>query len=179
MNATLEKATFGGGCFWCTEAIFKQAKGVTQVTPGYAGGTAPNPTYEQVCTGTTGHAEIVQIEYDPNIIPYQTLVQIFFATHDPTQLNRQGNDIGEQYRSVIFFHDDQQRKTAENIIAQLKKEKIYSEPIVTQIKPLEHFFPAEDYHRDYFIKNGEQPYCQAVISPKLAKFRKTFQQYLK
>jgi peptide-methionine (S)-S-oxide reductase len=164
-------ATFGSGCFWCTEAIFSSLKGVTSVMPGYAGGHIEKPTYEQVCSGTTGHAEVARIEFDPAIISYEQLVEVFFGSHNPTTLNRQGNDVGEQYRSVIFFHDDAQKQVAEEVMTKLTADKTFDAPIVTSIEPLKNFYPAEDYHRNYFANNPDQPYCQAVISPKLAKFR--------
>lgn len=167
-------ATFGSGCFWCTEAIFSSLKGVSSVMSGYAGGKVENPTYEQVCSGTTGHTEVAQIEFDPNIISYEQLVEVFFGSHNPTTLNRQGNDVGEQYRSVIFFHDDGQKQLAEKVKTKLEVDKTFEAPIVTTIEPLTNFFPAEDYHRNYYANNADQPYCQAVISPKLAKFRKQY-----
>ncbi|MBI2984202.1 MAG: peptide-methionine (S)-S-oxide reductase MsrA [Candidatus Kerfeldbacteria bacterium] len=167
-------ATFGGGCFWCTEAMFKELRGVRSVMPGYAGGTMDDPGYEQVSSGRTGHAEAIRIEFDPSAISYQQLVEVFFLTHDPTQLNRQGHDVGEQYRSVIFFHDDEQRRIAEAVKGRLEREKVFDKSIVTAIVPAEKFFPAEDYHRDYYAKNPDQPYCQVVITPKLASFRKKF-----
>jgi peptide-methionine (S)-S-oxide reductase len=172
-------ATFGGGCFWCTEAIFKQVKGVEKVIPGYSGGHVPNPTYEQVCSGTTNHAEVVQITFDPQIISYQTLVEIFMATHDPTSLNRQGNDIGTQYRSVIFYHNEEQKKIAQKVIQTLEAKKLYEKPIVTALEPFRAFYPAEEYHHNYFERNPNQPYCQFVIAPKVAKFREKFRAYLK
>lgn len=172
-------ATFGGGCFWCTEAIFKQVKGVQKVIPGYSGGDVPNPTYEQVCTGTTGHAEVVQITFDPDIISYKTLVEIFMATHDPTSLNRQGNDVGTQYRSVIFYHNEGQKRIAQEIIQELERKKIYDKPIVTALEPFQAFYPAEEYHHNYFERNPNQPYCQFVISPKVSKFKEKFKDYLK
>lgn len=172
-------ATFGGGCFWCTESIFKALKGVIKVTSGYAGGLVERPSYAQVCAGATGHAEVVQIEFDPASITYEQLVEVFFLTHDPTQLNRQGNDIGEQYRSVIFSHDDEQRSTAERVKGRLESESVYDRPMVTAIVPFENFFPAEAEHQDYYAKNPMKPYCQAVISPKLAEFRAKFRHLLR
>jgi len=167
-------ATFGGGCFWCTEAVFKDVRGVTKVTSGYAGGSVPNPSYEHVCDGSTGHAEVIQLEYDPAVVSYEQLLEIFFLTHDPTTMNRQGNDVGTQYRSVVFFANDAEKQAAESVKARLDGEHIYNEPIVTEIVPFTNFFPAEDYHQDYFAKNPDQPYCQAVINPKVGKFRKRF-----
>jgi peptide-methionine (S)-S-oxide reductase len=172
-------ATFGGGCFWCTEAVFQELKGVIGVKPGYAGGHTKNPTYREVCSGTTGHAEVIQIEYDPNLVPFEKLLEVFFQTHDPTTLNRQGNDIGTQYRSVIFYHNDQQRKISEQIIQRLAEAKVFRSPIVTQLEKLDVFYEAEDYHHDYFSANPDQPYCEALILPKLKKFRKVFAEDLK
>ncbi len=179
MVATSELATFGAGCFWCTEALFKQLRGVERVTSGYSGGRMPNPTYEQVCSHATGHAEAVQIRFNPAVITYQQLVEVFFLTHDPTQMNRQGNDIGEQYRSVIFYHDEHQRRIAEAVRQRIERKQIFDEPVVTAIVPLKNFYPAENEHQDFFAKNPEQPYCQAVIGPKLAKFRKKFARLLR
>jgi peptide-methionine (S)-S-oxide reductase len=167
-------ATFGTGCFWCTEAVFQQLKGVKSVVSGYSGGTAANPSYEQVCTGATGHAEVCQIEYDPHLISYEELLEVFFNTHDPTTLNRQGNDVGTQYRSVIFYHDEEQRKTAEKVRNELEAKKVFKQPIVTEITAFKHFYPAEDYHQNYFRNNPNQGYCRYVIAPKLAKFEKVF-----
>jgi peptide-methionine (S)-S-oxide reductase len=178
-EGSVGRATFGGGCFWCTEAIFRQLRGVIKVVSGYAGGTTPNPTYEQVCDHTTGHVEVVRIEYDPRIISYEQLVEVFFLTHDPTQINRQGNDVGEQYRSVIFYLDAVQRQTAEAVKERIETEGVFSDRIATVIVPFKKFCPAESFHQDYFAKNPEQPYCQAVINPKLAKFRKKFAALLK
>ena len=172
-------ATLSGGCFWCTEAIFKSLKGVINVMPGYAGGKVENPTYEQVCTGTTGHAEAIQITFNENLIPYQALVEIFFGTHNPTTLNRQGNDVGEQYRSVIFTHSEEQNKVANQVKSQLEKDKLFDKPIVTEIIPFTNFYPAENYHRNYFDKNPGQPYCQTIINPKLAKFREHYKDLMK
>lgn len=173
-----EVATFGGGCFWCTEAVFEGLRGVADVVSGYAGGDTPNPTYREVCYGRTGHAEVVQIAFDPSVISYRELVEIFFVTHDPTTLNRQGADVGTQYRSVIFYHDDEQRRTAEAVIAELEAQGIWDLPIVTQLEPLDTFYEAEPYHQDYFRKNPEQMYCQAVIVPKLAKMRQRYAERL-
>ncbi len=167
-------AIFGNGCFWCTEAIFQKLKGVISVKPGYAGGTKSNPTYEEVCGGKTGHAEVIKIEYDPAQIEYKVLLEVFFSTHDPTTLNRQGNDVGEQYRSVIFYTSPQQKAEAEKFIALLTLDKVYNSPIVTQVKPLDKFYEAEDYHHNYFERNKDKPYCQVVINPKLQKFKKHY-----
>lgn len=174
-----ELATLGGGCFWCTEAIFEALKGVVSVTSGYAGGTVENPTYEQVCTGKTGHAEVVQIRYDPKVIKYEELLEVFFLTHDPTTPNRQGNDIGTQYRSVIFYHNERQKEIAQQIKTELDRSGAWDNPIVTEIVPFSAFYPAEDYHQDYFAKNPDKAYCQAVIRPKMEKFRKVFKAKLK
>lgn len=172
-------ATLGGGCFWCTEAVFQQLKGVEKVTSGYTGGHVENPTYRQVCTGTTGHAEVIQIEFDPEKIKFEELLEVFFQTHDPTTLNRQGNDVGTQYRSVIFPHSDEQKKISEEYIKQLNEAKIWKSPIVTTIEPLAKFYPAEDYHNNYFDQHEDAPYCQMVIRPKVNKFRKQFKDKLK
>lgn len=174
-----EIAVFGGGCFWCTEAVFERLKGVMKVMPGYAGGHKENPAYEQVCGGTTGHAEVIQIEYDPAVISYEALLSVFFSTHDPTTMNRQGNDVGTQYRSVIFYANEQQKQTAQEFIKKLGQEKIYENPIVTELKPLTNFYPAENYHQQYYDKNPEKPYCQIVINPKLAKLREQYTHLLK
>jgi len=178
-NQNLEIATLGGGCFWCLEAIYVDLKGVKQVVSGYAGGHVKNPTYEQVCGKNTGHAEVVQVHFDPNVISYEDLLRIFFTIHDPTTLNRQGADVGPQYRSVIFYHDDEQRATAEKIIAEITAEKIWADPIVTQLEPFEEFFVAEPYHQEYFKRNPYQGYCQVVIAPKVVKFRQSFADRLK
>jgi peptide-methionine (S)-S-oxide reductase len=167
-------ATFGGGCFWCLDAAFRQLRGVERVVSGYAGGKRPDPTYEQVCTGATGHAEVVQISFDPSIITYRDLLGVLFTIHDPTTLNRQGNDIGTQYRSVVFFHSPEQEREARDVIAELEREQVWSDPIVTELVPFSVFYPAEDYHQDYFNKNPNQPYCSAVVAPKVSKFRKMF-----
>jgi peptide-methionine (S)-S-oxide reductase len=174
-----EIATLAGGCFWCLEAVFKQVKGVITVIPGYAGGKTINPTYEQVSTGKTGHAEAVQITFDPDVISYPEILDIFFSIHDPTTLNRQGADEGTQYRSAIFYHNEQQATYANAFILHLNREKIWEKGIVTQIVEFEKFYPAEEYHRDYFAKHPEQGYCQVVISPKLSKFRKEWASSLK
>lgn len=172
-------ATFGGGCFWCTEAVFEATEGVASAVSGYAGGRKPNPTYEAVCTGRTGHAEVVQIAYDPSVVSYEKLLEIFFKTHDPTTLNRQGADIGTQYRSVIFYHDDEQKRIAEEIKQKLNDTRAFRTRVVTEISPLPEFFPAEDYHQDYFARNPYQGYCQAVIAPKMDKFRSAFADIIK
>jgi peptide-methionine (S)-S-oxide reductase len=179
MNESTEIAVFGGGCFWCTEAIFEQLDGVKSVMPGYAGGTVNNPTYRQVCTGRTGHAEVVRIEYDPARLPYRDLMTVFFATHDPTSLNRQGADVGTEYRSVIFYTTDEQKRQAEGLIAELNGSDPHGNPIVTEVSPLNAFYEAEDYHREYFRNNSSAPYCQFVIAPKLAKLHKHFRELLK
>lgn len=165
-------AVFGGGCFWCTEAAFQRLKGVSRVTPGYAGGRAANPSYQQVTTGRTGHAEVVRVAYDPDMISYKDLLKVFFAIHDPTTLNRQGNDIGPQYRSIILFSDDEQRQEAEKFIAEINPD--FDNRIVTEVKPLEAFYEAEEYHHNYFDRNPYAGYCQVIISPKVAKLRKEF-----
>lgn len=168
------KATFGGGCFWCTEAIFKNIDGVRAIRPGYMGGKRENPTYEQVCTGATGHAEVIQIEYDESVVDYEELLKVFFKTHDPTSLNRQGGDIGTQYRSVVFYHDDSQKEAVSQMIASLERENVYNKPIVTQIEDEQVFWPAEDYHFNYFEQNPKNQYCAVVIAPKLQKFLKEY-----
>ncbi|MEM9351799.1 MAG: peptide-methionine (S)-S-oxide reductase MsrA [Planctomycetota bacterium] len=172
-------ATFGGGCFWCTEAVFAEVDGVYRVVSGYIGGPNPNPTYEEVCRGNTGHAEAVQVEYDPEKVDYAQLLEIFWKTHDPTTLNRQGNDVGTQYRSAIFYHDAEQQKTAESLKAELDKSGAFEAPIVTEITAYQEFFPAEDYHQDYYARNSGQAYCRFVIEPKLEKLRKVFADRLK
>lgn len=178
-NHRTETAVFAGGCFWCLEAIFEDLKGVEHVTSGFSGGTVANPSYEQVCTGTTGHAESVQITFDPSVISYHDLVQIFFAFHDPTTLNRQGADEGTQYRSAIFYTSPEQEKTAHAVIADLTKEKLFDRPIVTEVVPFKAFYSAEKYHQEYYKKNAGQPYCQFVISPKVAKLKKLYAARLK
>lgn len=174
-----ERATLAGGCFWCLEAVYDEMKGVDSVESGYMGGQLANPTYEQVCAGRTGHAEVVQITFNPQVIAYQEILEAFFAIHDPTTLNRQGNDVGTQYRSAIFYHSPDQQVTAEGMIAALSKGNTFDNPIVTQVVPAGTFYLAEDYHQEYFTSNPGQPYCQYVISPKLAKFRKRFAEKLK
>ena len=168
-------ATFGAGCFWCVEAAFQQLKGVTSVFSGYSGGHIENPTYEQVCTGSTGHAEVCQIEYDPEKISYEELLEVFFEIHDPTTLNRQGNDVGTQYRSVIFYHNEDQKKKAEKLKAELDAKGLWKNPIITELLPLSKFYKAEDYHQNYYRNNPNQPYCRVVIKPKLQKFEKVFE----
>ena len=179
MENNLQSAVFGNGCFWCTEAIFQKLKGVVKVAPGYAGGAKANPTYEDVCNGGTGHAEVIKIDYDPAVLEYKTLLEVFFATHDPTTLNRQGNDAGEQYRSVIFYSSPEQKQEAEKFIVQLTADKIFDDAIVTQIQPLDKFYEAENYHHDYYEKNKGKPYCMLVINPKLEKFKKHYSQLMK
>ncbi len=174
-----EKVTFGNGCFWCTEAIFQQLNGVIKVTSGYSGGHVENPTYEQVCEKNTGHAEVCQIEYDPSKLSYDEILEIFWQTHDPTTLNRQGNDVGPQYRSVIFYHNEEQKKKAEHYKAELDKSGAFNKPIVTAVEPFKNFYVAENYHQNYYNNNGSQPYCYFVIRPKLEKFEKVFKHKLK
>ena len=169
-----EIATLGGGCFWCVEAVFQELEGVRLVVSGYSGGEKPNPTYQEVCSGVTGHAEVVQVHFDSNTIVFREILEAFFATHDPTALNRQGGDIGTQYRSAIFFGSTQQREIAEELIAELDSRQIFDSPIVTEVTELDTFYPAENYHQDYFRQNPSQGYCQAVISPKMSKFRSMF-----
>lgn len=173
-----EQATFGGGCFWCIEAMFKELKGISSVVSGYAGGQTANPTYEQMHSEDTGHAEVVQVTFDPNVITYRELLEIFFTMHDPTTPNRQGNDVGPQYRSIILYHDDEQKQTAQDVTSNFAT-KLWDNPIVTEIKLLDKFWSAEDYHQDYFNKNPQAGYCQIVINPKLAKFRQKFADKLK
>jgi peptide-methionine (S)-S-oxide reductase len=165
-------ATIAGGCFWCIEAIFNELKGVEMVESGYSGGDIPNPTYQQVCTGTTNHAEVVQVTYDPTLISYKELLELFFSVHDPTTLNRQGADVGTQYRSSIFYHNEDQKRIAEELIEELDRSKLWDRPIVTQLEPFKEFFKAEAYHQEYYEQNPNQPYCRAVIAPKVTKFRK-------
>ncbi|WP_168208809.1 peptide-methionine (S)-S-oxide reductase MsrA [Chitinophaga sp. XS-30] len=178
-DMTTAVATFGTGCFWCTEAQFQQLEGVLRVESGYSGGSKPNPTYEEVSTGLSGHAEVVQITYDPAKISFETLLEAFWQAHDPTTLNRQGNDVGPQYRSVIFYHDEEQQRLAELYKKKLNEEKVYDDPIVTEISPYKAFYVAENYHQDYYNLNGSQPYCTYVIKPKLEKFKKVFKDKLK
>ena len=174
-----ETATFGNGCFWCTEAIFKSLKGVETVESGYAGGKVKNPTYREVCSGETGHAEVIQITFDPAVITFRELLEVFWETHDPTTLNRQGADVGTQYRSAIFYHSPKQKETADKYKAELNKENVFDKPVVTEITPFDKFYKAENYHQDYYNNNSTQGYCQMVIVPKLEKFRKVFKDKLK
>lgn len=174
-----ETATLAGGCFWCLEAVYDNLKGVEGVVSGYAGGREPNPSYRQVCTGTTGHAEVVQITFDPAQISFSELLEVFFTIHDPTTLNRQGADVGTQYRSAVFYHTPEQKAAAEAVIRELQAQDLWGAPIVTELAPLDVFYPAEDYHQEYFANNPYQPYCQAVVAPKVLKFRKKFTQRLK
>ncbi len=175
----IESIVLGGGCFWCTETIFKQLRGVVAVAPGYAGGARPDPSYEQVCSGATGHAEVIKVDYDSEQISVDDLLSVFFSVHDPTTLNRQGHDIGTQYRSVIFFNTSKQEDAAKAKVAELTQESTFPDPIVTEIKPLEKFYEAEDYHHDYFAKNPDQTYCQLVINPKLKKFKDKWKSLMK
>ena len=175
----LEKATFGSGCFWCTEAVFERLKGVTNVESGYSGGSVKDPSYQQVCTGNTGHAEVVQITYDPSVISFKELLEVFWKTHDPTTLNRQGNDVGTQYRSVIFYHNEKQKELAETYKEKLDAAGVFDDPIVTQIVKFKDFYPAEKYHQDYFENNPDQAYCSFVIAPKIKKMEKVFSEKLK
>ncbi|MBT3338901.1 MAG: peptide-methionine (S)-S-oxide reductase MsrA [Anaerolineae bacterium] len=172
-----EIATLAGGCFWCLEAVYADLKGVVQVESGYSGGSVPNPGYQAVCTGETGHAEVVQVTFDPDVISLDDLLRVFFAVHDPTTLNRQGADVGTQYRSAIFTHSDAQKATAERIMAEMASQ--WKDPIVTEISPIENYYAAEDYHQEYFANNPSQPYCRAVVAPKVEKFRKKFEFKLK
>jgi peptide-methionine (S)-S-oxide reductase len=177
-ESNLQKATLGGGCFWCLEAVYQQVRGVVHVESGYTGGQTLNPDYDSVCTGKTGHAEVVQIEFDANVLTYQKILEIFFAIHDPTTLNRQGNDIGSQYRSVIYAHDKEQRMIAQDVIEQLTQGNIFDQPIVTELADLPTYYKAEDYHQNYFNNHPEQGYCAFVVSPKVSKFRKQFAELL-
>ena len=178
-NENLDTATFATGCFWCTEAVFQQLKGVKKVTSGYSGGHVENTTYKEVCTGLTGHAECIQLLYDPKEVSFDELLQVFWQTHDPTTLNRQGNDVGTQYRSAVFYQNEEQKKIAESYKKELNAKKVFDNPIVTEIEPLKNFYPAEDYHQNYYNNNGDQPYCYFVIKPKLEKFEKVFKDKLK
>ncbi len=177
-TANLQTATLGGGCFWCLEAVFQQLRGVQSVTSGYAGGSVDNPSYKQVCTGTTGHAEVVQVVFDPAVLSFADLLEVFFHVHDPTTLNRQGNDVGTQYRSAIFCHDDEQRHLAEEAIRTRDAAGLFDGPIITEVTMLDRFYPAEDSHHDYFRQNPQQGYCQFVIGPKVEKVRRTFRDRL-
>ena len=174
-----ELATLGGGCFWCLEAVFQDLKGVERVVSGYAGGSVPNPSYEDVCTGRTGHAEVVQVTFDPAVLSYRDLLQVFFGIHDPTTLNRQGADVGTQYRSAIFYHSDAQKATAEEVVREVQASGAWDRPLVTEVVPFQSFHPAEEYHQDYFVRNSDQAYCRAVVAPKVAKFRKLHFERLK
>jgi peptide-methionine (S)-S-oxide reductase len=166
-----EIATLAGGCFWCLEAVFEELRGVQKVESGYSGGTVPDPTYRQVCTGTTGHAEVVQLAFDPTVISFRDILEVFFTIHDPTTLDRQGPDVGTQYRSAIFYHTPEQKRVAEEVISELEATQLWDAPIVTEVAPFDDFYRAEEYHQEYFRRNGEQPYCSVIIAPKVAKFR--------
>lgn len=174
-----EVATLGGGCFWCLEAVYDELEGVLNVESGYAGGNLPQPSYQQVCSGATGHAEVVQVTFDPQVTPYREILEVFFAIHNPTTLNRQGADVGSQYRSVIFYHDQSQKQVAESVIREIDEMGIWDAPIVTQVLPLDKFYVAEDYHQEYYKKNPYQGYCQVVVAPKVAKFRQKFARKLR
>jgi peptide-methionine (S)-S-oxide reductase len=179
VGSRTEVATLGGGCFWCLEAVYDELRGVQQVESGYSGGEVPDPTYRQVCTGTTGHAEVVQVTFDPEVVSFREILEVFFTIHDPTTLNRQGADVGPQYRSAIFYHDEDQRRVAEEVISDLEAEGVWDDPIVTEVTPFDTYYVAEDYHQEYYRNNGYQPYCQVVIAPKVAKFRKQYLERLK
>jgi peptide-methionine (S)-S-oxide reductase len=179
MSKNLQNATLAGGCFWCLEAVFDELRGVESVESGYTGGGTGNPTYREVCSGTTGHAEVVQVKFDANVLSYRDLLNVFFAIHDPTTLNRQGGDTGTQYRSAIFYHNDEQKQIAEEAIKDLNSQQIWDKPIVTDLTAFDKFHVAEDYHQEYYANNPDQPYCQAVVAPKVAKFRKHFLGMLK
>ncbi|HEX7239804.1 MAG TPA: peptide-methionine (S)-S-oxide reductase MsrA [Longimicrobiaceae bacterium] len=174
-----EVATLGGGCFWCLEAVFDDLRGVEDVVSGYSGGKVRDPGYDAVCSGTTGHAEVVQVTFDPAVVSFREILQVFFTIHDPTTLNRQGADVGTQYRSAVFFHSPEQERTAREVIAELEAEEVWDDPIVTQVVPFSEFFAAEGYHQEYFRRNPRQPYCQVVVAPKVSKFRKQYLQQLK
>jgi peptide-methionine (S)-S-oxide reductase len=169
-----EIATLAGGCFWCLDSVFRDLRGVEKVESGYAGGQYPNPTYQDVCSGMTGHAEVIQVTFDPSIISFRDLLGVFFTIHDPTTLNRQGGDVGTQYRSAVFYHSPEQRETAEQVIDELNRNQVWDAPIVTEVTKFGSYYPAEEYHQNYFARNPEQPYCQAVIAPKVSKFRKAY-----
>jgi peptide-methionine (S)-S-oxide reductase len=179
VGSRTEIATLGGGCFWCLEAVYDELRGVQQVESGYSGGEVPDPTYRQVCTGTTGHAEVVQVTFDPEVVSFREILEVYFTIHDPTTLNRQGADVGPQYRSAIFYHDEDQRRVAEQVISDLEAEGVWDDPIVTEVTPFDTYYVAEDYHQEYYRNNGYQPYCQVVIAPKVAKFRKQYLERLK
>ena len=174
-----ETATLAGGCFWCLEAVFDELRGVRDVVSGYMGGARPDPTYEQVCSGTTGHAEVVRLEFDPDEASFREILEVFFTIHDPTTLNRQGNDTGTQYRSAVFFHSPEQERTAREVIGEMEAAGVWADPIVTEVVPASEFFPAEAYHQEYFARNPTQPYCQVVVAPKVSKFRKKYLERLK
>ncbi len=178
-SSRMEIATLGGGCFWCLEAVYQELRGVEKVESGYSGGDVPNPTYRQVCSETTGHAEVVQVTFDPDEVSYRDILEVYFTIHDPTTLNRQGADVGTQYRSVVFYHTEEQKRVAEEVISDLEAEGIWNSPIVTEVAPFDEFYVAEDYHQNYFRNNGFQPYCQVIIAPKVAKFRKQHLERLK
>jgi peptide-methionine (S)-S-oxide reductase len=178
-SGNLELATVGGGCFWCTEAVFREVRGVVDVMPGYAGGTAENPTYEEVCAGGTGHAEVIQVTFDRSVLSYRDVLEVFFSTHDPTTKDRQGGDVGTQYRSVVLYQSPEQLATAQAVIAELNGDQKWGRRVVTEVVPLTQFYPAEEYHREYFRKNPDRGYCQMVISPKMKKFRKSYAERLK
>ena len=178
-SSRTEVATLGGGCFWCLEPVFEELRGVEKVESGYSGGSVPDPTYRQICTGTTGHAEVVQVTFDPEVVSFREILEVFFTIHDPTTLNRQGADVGPQYRSAIFYHDEGQRRVAEEVIAEVGAKGVWSDPIVTEVTPFDTFYRAEDYHQEYFRNNAGQPYCQVVIAPKVAKFRNQYLAKLK
>lgn len=179
ISRSLEVATVAGGCFWCTEAVFDQLKGVVKVESGYSGGKVPNPTYDDVCSGETGHAESIQITFDPSVISYGDLLRVFLTTHDPTTLNSQGADVGTQYRSAVFYHNPEQEKIARQIIHEFEESKVWKRPIVTEVVPYKAFYMAEDYHQEYYAKNSRQPYCRVVIEPKIAKLREQYREKLK
>lgn len=179
MSTNFQTVTLAGGCFWCLEAVYDEIKGVHSVESGYAGGHVDKPTYREVCNGDTGHAEVVQVHFDPNVVSYRDLLNVFFAIHDPTTLNRQGADVGTQYRSAIFYRDEEQKRIAEELIKDLNAQQIWDKPIVTQVEKLDTFYVAEDYHQEYFARNPYQPYCMAVVAPKVSKFRKHFLELLK
>jgi peptide-methionine (S)-S-oxide reductase len=178
-SSRTEVATLGGGCFWCLEAVYQELRGVEKVESGYSGGDVPNPTYRQVCSETTGHAEVVQVTFDPDEVSYRDILEVYFTIHDPTTLNRQGADVGTQYRSVIFYHTEEQKRVADDVVSDLRTEGIWNSPIVTEVVPFDEFYVAEDYHQNYFRDNGFQPYCQVIIAPKVAKFRKQHLERLK
>jgi peptide-methionine (S)-S-oxide reductase len=178
-SSRTEVATLGGGCFWCLEAVYEELRGVEKVESGYSGGAVPDPTYRQVCTGTTGHAEVVQVTFDPEVVSFKEILEVFFTIHNPTTLNRQGADVGTQYRSAIFYHDEEQKRVAEEVISELEAAHVWDAPVVTQVTPFDAFYVAEDYHQEYYRNNEYQPYCQVVIAPKVAKFRSKYLAKLK